>query len=210
MVGQAIDALLVPGAVELVSAYYDDDGPFAGATFERLGQNDPRSIGTDDLLALTLLDVAVRPRGVRQVLGPEATFLATALQGLGGDAPLWEADDLLLSKASDLWRRLRRIDSIDAVTAGKLLARKRPQLIPIVDKWVIRALSAPSGQYWASIRTALQDPERRARIEACRGSAPECVTTLRLLDVIIWMTFSESASARNARVRAGYRMEPRS
>ncbi len=210
VVGQAIDALLVPGAVDLVTAYYDEIGPFAGATFERLGHNDPRSFGTDDLLALTLLDVAVKPRGVRQLLGPEAPYLTTALTDIGDDKPLWEADDLMLDKATELWHRLCRIDSIDAVTAGKLLARKRPQAIPIVDKWVIRALNAPRGGYWTSIRTALQDRERRGRIEACRGSASESVTTLRLLDVIIWMTFSESGGARAARGQAGYHVEPRS
>ncbi len=209
MVAQAIDDLLVPRAAELVSAYYDDHGPFAGATFEQLGRNDPESIGTDDLLAVTLLDVAVKPRGVRQILGAEAAYLSTALRDLDGDLPLWEADDFVLHTATELWQRLCGIDSVDAVTAGKLLARKRPQLIPVVDKWVIRALSAPSGEYWASIRTALRDPRRRARIEACRSSAPAGVTTIRLLDVIIWMTFSESTSARTARIEAGYQVAPR-
>src|SRR4051812_8953030 len=158
MVADAIDALLRPEAAQLIDEYYDADGPFAGASFESIGANDETRIGTDDLLALTFLDVAVHPRGVRQILGSRAEEIHAHLSDIASEVPLWEADDGLLDRAGALWSLLCEVPSIDAVKAGKLLARKRPHLIPVVDKWVQTALAAPAGSYWKSIRAALQDP----------------------------------------------------
>ncbi len=61
-VGRRIDAALSPPAADLVAAYFDPYGPFAGETFDTLGDNPPDQITTDDLLALTLLSVVVPPR----------------------------------------------------------------------------------------------------------------------------------------------------
>lgn len=81
--------------------------------------------------------------------------------------------------------------------AGKLLARKRPHLIPIVDRVVKRTLRAGSDDYWLSIRSALSDESRRNEIEGLRppGLTPK-VTTLRLLDAAIWMTGSRSTAVK--------------
>lgn len=67
-----------------------------------------------------------------------------------------------------MWTRLKAVGSIKAVKAGKLLARKRPLLIPVVDKWVVAALAAPSGQYWHSIRDG---PPGRGPAHSHRGAA---------------------------------------
>lgn len=204
-----IDQVLIPKSSALVAEYYDEAGSFAGATFETLGSNKPNEIGTDDLLALTLLDVSVSPLGLRRVLGADAAALAAALAEIPTDVALWEADDDLLDQAARLFSDLQNIPSMGPVVAGKMLARKRPRLIPVIDKWVIAALQAPSGAYWRSIRDALQDEQLRLRVEACRATAPASVSTLRLLDVIIWMQFSESDNARGARARVGLPVAPR-
>lgn len=204
-----IKKILIPQGLALVSEYYDETGSFAGALFETLGTNDPNRIGLDDLLALTLLDVKVTPPGVRRVLGADAADLSACLAALPSDLPLWEADDAVLDQADELFKRLNDVPSIGSVVAGKLLARKRPLLIPIVDKWVIDALKAPKGAYWRSIREALQDEDLRREIEACRGTAPASVSTLRLLDVIIWMQLGQSNNAREAQARVGLPVAPR-
>lgn len=209
MVAANIKTVLIPQGAALVSEYYDDGGPFAGAMFETLGTNDPNRIDIADLLALTLLDVKVTPPGVRRVLGADAADLSAGLSALPTDLPLWEASDAVLDQADQLFKRLDDVPSIGPVVAGKMLARKRPLLIPIVDKWVLDALKAPKGAYWRSIRQALQDEDLRRQVEACRGSAPLSVSTLRLLDVIIWMQFGESNSARAARRRVGLPLAPR-
>ncbi len=209
MVAAAIDAVLIPQAARLVADYYDERRAFAAATFETLGDNDPYRVRPDDLLAITLLDVSASPLGVRQILGAQAKDLAEALSRVPVGVPLWEATDANLSDAEAVWALLRSINSINSVIAGKLLARKRPALIPVIDKWVIKALAAPGGRYWAPMRDALTDADRRGRIEALRGDVPLSVSTLRLLDVVIWMQFSESTGARESRLRAGLPVRPR-
>jgi hypothetical protein len=209
MVGTAIDKILIPQSASLVAEYYNDEGEFAGVTFEVLGANDPERVDLDDLLALTFLDVAVSPLGVRTLLGAESAAVSHLLSAIPADVALWNADDATLDRAELLWNRLQTIPSVGFVTAGKLLARKRPQLFPVIDKWVIAALGAPTGTYWRAIREALSDEQRRARIELCRGETPSSVSTLRLLDVIIWMQFSESDNARDARARVGLPVVPR-
>ncbi len=209
MVAAAIDAVLIPQAARLVADYYDERRAFAAATFETLGENDPYRVRTDDLLAFTLLDVSASPLGVRQILGAQAKDLAEVLSRVPVGVPLWEATDANLSDAEGAWALLRSINSINSVIAGKLLARKRPALIPVIDKWVVKALAAPGGQYWAPMRDALTDADRRGRIEALRGDVPLSVSTLRLLDVVIWMQFSESTGARESRLRAGLPVLPR-
>ncbi len=87
----AIDAVLIPHPSGLVAEYYDDNGPFAGTSFGNV-------IGTNDLLALTLLDVAVPARGLRGVLGAEAAALSAGLSRVPSNVPLWEADDEVLNR----------------------------------------------------------------------------------------------------------------
>lgn len=58
-IGERTDVALDLHAAALVKAYFDPVGPFAGATFDTLGDNEPDHVGADDLLAVTLLDVKV-------------------------------------------------------------------------------------------------------------------------------------------------------
>jgi hypothetical protein len=209
VVAAAVEKVLIPEAAALVAEYYAWDSTFAGVAFETLGTNRPNGIGTDDLLAITLLNVRVSASGIRRVLESDAASLSAALASVPVDLPLWEASDEILDRAGQLWSQLNLLPSIGWVTAGKLLARKRPLLIPVIDQWVVAALQAPSGTYWRALRTALQDADVRNRIESNRGATPASVSTLRLLDVIIWMQYSESTAARAARVRVGLPQVPR-
>jgi len=69
------------------------------------------------------------------------------------------------------------------VNASKLMARKRPRLIPVMDKHVIAALQAPKSKYWTTMRDALGMNQLCQQVErTLRGSTPTNVSTLRLLD----------------------------
>jgi hypothetical protein len=74
--------------------------------------------------------------------------------------------------------------------AGKLLARKRPCLIPVYDEVVRCAFGRPDN-IWQAMREALQrnDGAFRAALEdiARKAEIPAGVTLLRALDVTIWM-----------------------
>lgn len=210
-VARSIDALLdLPESRQLVSRYYDEKGTFAGRLFDQLGQNPPNVFTRDDLLAVTLLDVQFTPTGIRSILGSEADVLAEELSRLPPNLALWDADDAQLDTCAEpLWRRLVAITGVGEVIAGKLLARKRPRLIPIVDQVVIRVLGPAPENYWRGIRGALQDTARRERIVALRSDDSKGISQLRLLDTLVWMHGSESRLARAARVQVGLTVQPR-
>ena len=97
------------------------------------------------------------------------------------------------------WEEIRTLDedghgTADRwVTASKLLARKRPRLVPLYDEKVRRVVALADGtDWWLSLREALrrdcEDNEVRHRVrEAMReASVPGYVSVLRCLDVILW------------------------
>jgi len=196
--------VLEPPARELVAAYYDAEGPFAAHSFESLGENTRDAIAPDDLLALTLLDLALSPPAARALLGPRGAEIAALLHEVPDDCPLWKATDAHLDAAAAVFEQLDALPGVGPVKAGKLLARKRPALIPVIDKHVIATLRAPKGEYWRTMRDALaQDALSDVVEQALRGEVPASVPTLRLLDVAMWMRLSESDNARGVRRRLG-------
>jgi hypothetical protein len=69
---------------------------------------------------------------------------------------------------------------------SKLMAAKRPRLIPVRDS-VVRQILPSTGQVWADLREALGDEALRTRIEHATSTAPAHVSLLRRLDVALWM-----------------------
>lgn len=204
-------ALKEPGPT-MVAAFFDPNGPFAANTFDDLGDNCVNSVGIDDLLAITTLDVALPPRTIRLILGRDQEKINEMLGGISAETELWEAGDPLLGRASALWRLLDQYGGIGPVKAGKILARKRPALIPIIDSVVREALPAPEGHlaFWQALRTCLSDSELRREIDSLRPqNSGGRITTLRLLDVVIWMRFSDGRNARKIQKRLGLDVKPR-
>jgi hypothetical protein len=143
--------------------------------------------------------VVVKPLAVRQILGPDRAEITSLLHAVPTDVDLWNASDSDLAHADEAWQFFRRYDGIDEVIAGKVLARKRPRLIPIIDAVVIDALQAPANSYWATYREVLTE-ERRGGIEKLRPpSVPDSITTLRILDVALWMRYSGGTNAKAVR-----------
>ena len=101
-----------------------------------------------------------------------------------------------------LWDALTAVGGISTASATKLLARKRPRLCPISDSVVIRAVDVP-GRTWDVLRRLLQDPAARSDIEALRPPAAAAVSLLRILDVALWVSNSETAAARRMRQGVG-------
>lgn len=190
----------------LVEAYYDERGPFAGRLFDELPNNDPNRFTPEDLVAASMLDVRFDPRAVRSLLVHPAR-VNDGLAALGDDRPLWEVDDL--QPAADLWTALRQVP-IGPTRTSKLLARKRPQMLPILDSVISLRLGLDGApDRYALLREALQDASLRAAID---DMTPEGITrpsTLRLLDVATWMRFSESTNARSVREKNGLPVDPR-
>jgi hypothetical protein len=186
-----------PGIARLVAAHFDPAGPFVGRDLDQLGDNPPNRVTRDDLLAVSLLGITWQPSTVRRILGADADALTDLLAPIT-NMDLWLADDALLGAASAVWHRLRAAN-VPVVAAGKLLARKRPRLIPIVDHVIRRTLQPPRNRVWVTLRGCLQDDALRQRIEQVRPVGAADISALRLLDVVVWMRHSRSREARKRR-----------
>lgn len=70
---------------------------------------------------------------------------------------------------------------------SKLLARKRPRLLPVSDSFVEPVLG-PIELHWQNAHTAMSDAARRKTLRRIRQRANASdISLLRILDVTIWM-----------------------
>ena len=199
-----LEANLDPRTGPLLARFFDPAGPFAAATFDDLPDNPRDRFTTGDLLATTLLAMRYTPRAVRTLLGDQAEHLNGLLATIPAKVDLWAATDADLAPAYHLYRALRSggpLWGVGPTTASKLMARKRPRLIPVVDRVVRQALQFENDS-WPELRDALRGSDLPDRIEALRPADVE-VSTLRLLDAAVWMRHSRGAAARTARAEVG-------
>lgn len=197
-----IRAVIAPPADKLLLAFFAPEGPFAGDAFDTLPDNPRDSFSVSDLLAETFLDVMFEPRAVRALLQPG---FSRYLAGVPDNVDLWKATDDDLRPAYGLWDEVIALRGVGPTKASKLLARKRPRLIPIVDSVVRNTFGLTEGQdSWVALRAALQDRQLRNDIEALRPPGlASTVTTLRLLDAAAWMRNSGSRNAKRVRDTVG-------
>lgn len=196
------DVLAAPGVDDLVAAYFNSDGPFAGTLFDLLGENPSNVLTLDDLLATTLLDISWRPLAVRALLA-EGDHVTAGLATIPTNLDLWNAGPDAIQSATVLHQWFDQLPGVGPVIASKLLARKRPRLVPIHDDVVFRVLAPPRNKFWVTLAAALTDSALRAAIEDLRPAGDESISLLRLLDVAIWIRHSRSRNARNARRAVG-------
>jgi hypothetical protein len=73
---------------------------------------------------------------------------------------------------------------------GKLLARKRPMLLPVYDS-VVEAAIAPGDAWWRIVAAFCSDADRLAALERVRrqAGAEYVLSPLRALDVVLWMRY---------------------
>jgi hypothetical protein len=181
-------------AVRLLEAYFADDpvtgrARYSGAYFERLGGGGDRpdtayQLTAEDLLAVSMLSVPVDRYYALHVLyyrGREISDLLSRIP-LGVCLQDPEAGALIAQggPAWALWQLLCDIrprpgdDRLGPVAAGKLLARKRPQLIPIYDSHVRSVLNRDHirGTWWRDLRCQLlNDQDLVCELESVRARA---------------------------------------
>ncbi len=178
---------------------------FAGSRFESLcGGGDRAEVANrvvaDDLVALTMLSVNVPAyvaldlvegedgRKLTDLLADIPTNLDLgapgAAEALQEGSSAWRAYDLLRRRGT------RRFPGIGWVTASKLLARKRPRLVPVYDSVVSDAIGSPK-RVWDYFNTVFQDKRLTEALAERRTEAkvPVNVTLPRVLDVVLWMGY---------------------
>lgn len=203
----AVDALLSddphgrPATVEALRVYFGPvawvgaDG-FTGAAFETLDGGGDRPETRNcftyaDLVAVTMLGVHVPARAAvlltEDADGALGRLLADIPVGVALDGvsePLMET----FPSAYDLDAAVRAITGLGPTKTSKLLARKRPHLLPVIDDVTDRAWGRPR-QVWEPLRRQLREGGLADQLrELARDAAlPGHVGVLRVLDVALWM-----------------------
>ena len=179
--------------------------PFTGGWFERIGRDGYRGgvanrITADDLIAVETLSVRVPSRVALDLLHGElgerfAAMLARVPLAMTLADPEATEHVAPRSAADQAWHLLDAQEGVGWVTAGKVLARKRPHLIPVYDNVVKCALGRNAlgrrGTFWLDLHDALVSDNlalnsRLSELAACAEVDPD-VSVIRCLDVIIWM-----------------------
>ncbi|WP_433352554.1 DUF6308 family protein [Micromonospora saelicesensis] len=213
--GQILAVLDEPQSVADLRRYFGVAGqsPFTGGQFERLGSGGDRPetrnvITAEDLVAVELLSVRVPPRTALDLLqGALGKAVAAQLCEIPTDVPLGhpEASPYIErgGRADRAWRLLRDADGIGWVVAGKLLARKRPLLVPVYDE-VVACAFRTRRNFWCWLHGRLSEQEamldsRLSELREQAGLPKEIITLLRVLDVAIWMRHRDEHTAYRCR-----------
>lgn len=193
-------------AVDDLRAYFAEGPPntgYPGRWFEQVGspadqERDRNRLTADDIVALSALSIRLPIAVSARLLGEDADEISELLTEIPADADLWSVARSELSPRSAAYRLFNKFRAMAwnggehgtaGVTASKLLARKRPRLIPIYDHQVSQLVDLGKGaSWWISLQEALTS-EVRAHLEDAHEAAElgPLITPLRTLDVILWM-----------------------
>jgi len=201
----AVDNISPSQGISYVKVYFDLEKPYAGSFFETLEmEKSPENVYTaSDFYALMCLEVDVPIGAGLSILGEKAEEISELLSQipnvslrslskeeferyLGQDSP-----------AMELWRILKSYRNVGSTRASKLMARKRPHLIPIQDSVIRRVAEFPrKANDWLLWWEALtKDDELECRADQLREAVdrPD-LSTLRALDVMLWMSGSQKTN----------------
>ncbi len=185
-------------AASLLNEYLAE---FDGGHFETYGWNNPERITADDLVAVTMLSIGIM-RNTRAGITPshavalerESQAIGELLEQIPSELKLEDLIDTAYasvlgpdSAAWQLWDALLRID-IPRVARHKLLARKRPALLPVRDSVVERQLNLGDASWrpWWTIMRNDSVRERLDRIRSTAGSDADHLSLLRVADILLW------------------------
>lgn len=196
-------------AVFILHKYYRPvagETGYTGGQFDTFDPSGTRTASTntftsDDLIAVTLLSVSVPARaalellmhqrrrfeGLLEELGPDREFADEPSVGRGEFTPAW-----------DLWHALDELPGVGATMTSKLMARKRPRLIPIFDTVIDAHALGSTGILWGPLHARLRGDNGalQARLTRIRDAAglDANVSALRVFDVLTWMEGTRNAA----------------
>src|SRR5947207_5328654 len=152
-------------AAELARRYWQE--PFTGRYFHVVADSDHRDEITErDIVAVSLLGVTIPAPVTIWLLNEGRELVSGLLRQIPNDVDVWNADDAM-NRDGALWRLWDVLSTaswpvpmagngMGRTKTSKLLAAKRPRLVPIFDS-VLEALLPPVDNHWAAFATALSD-----------------------------------------------------
>ncbi len=189
-------------AVRQLQRYYrrevDGRPAYTGALFDEWDPSATRAASantftSDDVVAVSMLSVDLPAAASYELLVRQRARFESLLADVGPDRDLVE----VTSPIDDDWpawrlsSALRELAGLGPTTTSKLLARKRPRLVPIFDSVINLHLLGGSGVHWVPLRDALQSDGAalHQRLIGIRDAAKlgGHVSALRVLDVVAWM-----------------------
>lgn len=138
----------------------------------------------------SIAEVPIDAAAVNEALSgiPKNQALAEILSG--------DIDDILRA-VEILWREVRRLD-MGATTVSKLLARKRPRLLPVIDDFIRKQLKHGNSRtdFYRSMWRVMADHELAlpSHLQSVRAAALEKtgderigrLSDLRVFDIVVW------------------------
>lgn len=183
-----------------------DNGGYTGGawdTFDPSGTREanPDTFTADDLIACSLLSAPIPGRAAVELLDRRAERFSQLLAGVGEDRDFIEVNDPdgpELQGLDRLDRELRALPGVGLTRTTKLLARKRPRLVPIVDGVIKQVVFSGGPHYRTPLHRALTANDRRlwkhlAELKASAG-LDSAVPVLRVFDVLAWMDGTGNSS----------------
>lgn len=216
----------VETATQHVRDYYRQDlyrgRPRTGASFDqwRGGGDRPdiaNEITGDDCVAVSFLAVEVPRAAAIGLMEYEKENVDRLLALIPTEITMWKLDADgyeehlgMQSPAQELWEVITRRHGpkwdIGRTKGSKIMARKRPSLIPIVDSVIDDLIGY--GHYWHDWHKALTDgsglPERLEKIRQDSGCGQLGYepSLLRIMDIVLWTEGKAAIQRRKVVVEA--------
>ena len=224
----AYDAVRVAQALANCKQYLFTIGSngFSGRAFCVGFTKTPNVISVADLESLKTLSVARNINAPHQAEAFARRPRVATLLSLIADTPIRDMPDYVHHSAQHakddegcctwgpvdrLWYEVAHVNQFGHyVVRSKLLARKRPALIPIYDDYVGRALGIGTMtrldySLWGTMQAVVQSERVWSKLTAIHDALStshsenpnlEGVTPLRALDIILWMKYRNRGASR--------------
>lgn len=175
--------------------------PFDGRYFETFAaMGSPDRFVATDILAIGALSVTLQAGSALELLEINADKFNRALRDLP-DCEFWQAQRDVFDTdgpAMKLFRLLDELPGVGTTKATKLMAVKRPHLVPVQDKLIEAELIEPGGKFWLPLHDQLSNQGLREFIAELTAGAPDGTSLLRRIDVSVWMHVRDRKKAARA------------
>ncbi|MDQ0924578.1 hypothetical protein QF038_003086 [Pseudarthrobacter sp. W1I19] len=199
-------------AARLLAAYYrrtaDGLPAYTGSYFNSWAGGGDSSdnvdtITADDLIAVSFLSVDIPGDAAIGLLDTHSDSISRLLKDISSDRDLADVSPSEYSDffgtnspATELWHVLRGRDTgrwgVGETRASKIMARKRPRLIPIYDSVVgpQMGLNGTSKNQWLIWHSAfIEDKGLRQRLATIYklSGVEDSISDIRVMDIVLWM-----------------------
>lgn len=171
---------------------------FTGAHFENYSARaDPTIFDGNNLAAVTCLSVNITGNMASSLMYLNIEFSPLIAKLPDIDVPIWKVSKDEFAKGRSLrllHDKLLRIDGIGPVITSKLLASKRPHLVPIQDRDVSALFGKRAADlWWSPWYDTMQSSKVRELLDNfAKEAGVNGPSLLRIADIIFWMKAQEN------------------